>query len=100
MAIKFRRGSDNVFADLGFDRQESEHLRVRSQLMVELDRLIQKRGLTQAEAAAMFGVSQPRISDLVRGKIDRFSIDTLVEMLGHAGISVTFSVRSRPSEVA
>lgn len=100
MAIKFRRGSDNVFTDLGFDRQESEHLRVRSQLMVELDRLIQKRGLTQAEAAAMFGVSQPRISDLVRGKIDRFSIDTLVEMLGHAGISVTFSVRSRPSEVA
>lgn len=100
MPIKFRRGSGNVFADLGFDRQESEHLRIRSQLMVELARLIQKRGLTQAEAAAILGVSQPRISDLVRGKIDRFSIDTLVEMLGHAGISVTFSVRPRPSEVA
>jgi predicted XRE-type DNA-binding protein len=44
--------------------------------------------LTQAQAADLFGVTQPRISDLVRGKIDRFSIDTLIAMLGHAGVRV------------
>ena len=46
------------------------------------------RGLTQAQAAALLGVTQPRVSDLVRGKIDRFSVDILVAMLGHAGVDV------------
>jgi len=55
--------------------------------------------LTQAQAAALFGVTQPRISDLVRGKIDRFSIDTLIAMLGHAGVRVQI-VLGRSSKVA
>lgn len=96
MATKIRRGSENVFADLGFDPEEAEHLRIRADLMVELSKLIQDRGLTQTEAAEILGVTQPRISDLTRGKIDRFSIDTLVAMLGHAGISVRFSTKRRP----
>lgn len=96
MATKIRRGSDNVFADLGFEPETAEHLRIRADLMIALSKLIQDRGLTQAEAAGILGVSQPRISDLTRGKIDRFSIDTLVAMLGHAGVSVRFSTKRRP----
>lgn len=93
MSTKIRRGHENVFRDLGFGPEEAENLRVRSELMIELTRLIKTRGLTQAKAARVFGVSQPRVSDLVRGKIGRFSIDTLVAMFGHAGIRVRFTTR-------
>jgi predicted XRE-type DNA-binding protein len=90
---KVKRSSGNVFQDLGFGTEEAEHLRVRSELMTSLRKLIEDRKLTQARAATLFGVSQPRVSDLVRGKIDRFSIDTLVEMLGRAGVRVDLVVR-------
>ena len=83
-----RESSGNVFADLGFDSDEAEHLRIRSALMGTLRQVLEKRKLTQAEAAALLEVSQPRISDLVRGKIGLFSIDTLVEMLARAGVRV------------
>lgn len=99
MTIKIRRSSGNVFRDLGFSREESENLKIRSDLMIRLTELIEARGLTQTQAAALFGVSQPRVSDLVRGKIDRFSIDTLVAMLGHAGVRVQVVV-GRTSKVA
>jgi predicted XRE-type DNA-binding protein len=60
--------------------------------MVELSKLIEERGLTQTTAAELLQVTQPRISDLVRGKIERFSVDSLIEMLGRAGVSVSFRV--------
>ena len=94
-----RRSTGNVFKDLGFDLEEAQNLKVRSDLMIELSRVIDSRGLTQSDAAQLFGVTQPRISDLKRGKIDRFSIDSLVEMLGHAGVRVTFTT-SRKRRVA
>ena len=90
-----RRSLSNIFADLGFEAEEAEQLRIRAELMIVLGRLIERRGLTQADAATLFGVSQPRISDLVRGKIDRFSIDTLVAMLGRGGMTVRFSAKPR-----
>jgi predicted XRE-type DNA-binding protein len=93
VAAKVVRSSGNVFRDLGFGTQEVEILRIRSHLMVTLGDVINDRQLTQAQAAALFGVSQPRVSDLVRGKIDRFSIDTLVEMLGRVGMTVDFVLR-------
>ena len=86
------RSSGNVFEDLGFSREEAEHLRLRSALMATIVKLIKVRNLTQAKAAALFGVSQPRISDLVRGKIDLFSIDTLIEMLARADIHVELRI--------
>jgi predicted XRE-type DNA-binding protein len=95
MTTKIRRSSGNVFQDLGFDREEAEHLKLRSDLMIEIRKVIEARGLTQAAAAALFGVSQPRISDLVRGKIDLFSIDTLIDMLAHAGVRVSFVVKGK-----
>lgn len=86
--MNIERSSGNVFKDLGFGAKEAESLRLRAQLMAELKRLIQTRKLTQTSAAKLFGVTQPRISDLIRGKIDLFSIETLVDMLTRAGIRI------------
>ena len=99
MKKKAQHSSGNVFRDLGFSPEEAVNLRIRADLMVRLKQLIEARGLTQAGAAELFGVSQPRVSDLLRGKIDLFSIDTLVNMLGRAGVSVSLVVRPR-SKVA
>ena len=85
------RGS--VFADLGSGPLEAASLEIRAGLMLELRELIRDRRLSQASAATLFGVSQPRVSDLVRGKIDRFRIDTLVRMLTRAGAHVAVTVR-------
>ena len=99
MTVKIRRSSGNVFRDLGFSKPEAENLKIRTDLMIRLSKVIEGRRLTQTQAATLFGVTQPRISDLVRGKIDRFSIDTLVAMLGHAGIRIQIVV-GRRSKVA
>ena len=97
--MKIRRSTCNVFRDLGFSEEEATNLKMRTDLMIRLSKLIETRGMTQAEAARGFGVSQPRISDLVRGKIERFSVDTLIGMLGHAGVKVQIVV-SRSVRVA
>ncbi len=89
---KIARSRGHVFEDLGFGREEAEHLRIRSALMATIRQVIRTRGLTQAKAASLLGVTQPRVSDLVRGKIDRFSIDTLIEMLSRAGVHVELRV--------
>lgn len=99
MSANIRRSSGNVFRDLGFAAEEAANLKVRADLMIRLSKLIDTRGLTQAEAASLFGVTQPRVSDLVRGKIGRFSIDTLVAMLGHAGLTIQIVV-GRSAKVA
>ena len=89
------RTSQSVFRDLGFDTEEAENLRIRAALMVELTEQIRREGLTQKEAAATLGVTQPRISDLMRGRIDVFSIDTLIAMLSRVGIKTTIRVGKR-----
>jgi predicted XRE-type DNA-binding protein len=81
-----------VFADLGFDAGESASLLLRSNLMNALDQRLDELGLTQSQAAQRLGVTQPRISDLARGKIDRFSVDSLVKMLARAGVEIKVSL--------
>lgn len=71
---------------------EAENMKLRASLMMALDRHIRTKGWTQAEAARRLGVTQPRISDLLRGKITLFSIDTLVGMLTEAGLRVEMRV--------
>ncbi|MBP6444243.1 MAG: XRE family transcriptional regulator [Gemmatimonadales bacterium] len=93
MATKVQRSSGNVFRDVGFPPGEAENLRLRSELMVQVRRILEGRKLTQAAGAQLFGVTQPRISDLVRGRIELFSIDGLVNMLAHAGVHVTLTVK-------
>jgi len=78
---KITRSSGNVFKDLGFGREEAEHLVIRSELMIKIEKLLKARGLTQAEAAKIMRVSQPRVSDLLRGRLDLFSTDALIDML-------------------
>ncbi len=75
--------------------QEAASMKARSSLMMELSTVIQSSGMTQSDAAALFGVTQPRVSDLMRGKINLFSLDTLIDMAATAGMSPTVKV-SKP----
>lgn len=90
--ISVRQGNDNVFEDLGFEAQEAANLKIRAELMLDLRSYIQERGWTQQQAAEILGQTQPRISNLMKGKISRFSVDKLIEMLGKAGREVRIEV--------
>ena len=92
-ATKAKNGTD-VFSDLGFNAAEAENLRIRSAMMRALVSFIRKNELTQARAAKLFGISQPRISDLMRGKIHLFSIDNLVILLAAAGLRVDLKIKN------
>jgi predicted XRE-type DNA-binding protein len=94
MKEKIARSSGNVFSDLGFPSEEAEYLKIRSTLMIHLRKTIEAKGMKQAEAAKLLGVTQPRVSDLYKGKIHLFSIDTLVDMLGRAGVHIKLVVAS------
>lgn len=95
MAVRMQRGSGNVFRDLGFPAEEAAHLLIRSDLMIAIRHVIKSRRLTQARAAELLGVTQPRVSDLVRGRIDLFSIDALVDFLARLGVGVTVRTTTR-----
>ena len=77
------------------DPQIASSLKARSTLMIELSSMIENCGLTQAEAAEILGVTQPRVSDLMRGKINLFSLDMLMDMASSAGMSPQVKV-SKP----
>jgi predicted XRE-type DNA-binding protein len=81
--------SGNVFIDLGYSPDEAAILQMRADLMADLRKFIKAKKLTQAKAAEIFGVSQSRISDLIRGKWERFSLEMLITLAMKAGIRVT-----------
>jgi predicted XRE-type DNA-binding protein len=83
---KITKSSGNVFVDLGFPPEEVTILTMRADLMAQLRLLIERKGWTQAQAAAALGVSQSRVSDLVRGKWDKFSLDMLLMLAARAGL--------------
>jgi len=83
----------SVWEALGEDPATAENLKIRAALMRKLVGYITASGMTQSEAAKRLGVTQPRISDLTRGKVDLFSIDSLVNMLGAAGLHVDIRVK-------
>jgi predicted XRE-type DNA-binding protein len=89
------KGSNNVFEDLGFGKEEAANLKIRADLMIDLCKFIRSQQWTQAEAATFFGETQPRISNLMNGDIDRFGIDKLVKMLSQAGMDVRVLVTSK-----
>jgi len=94
---KVARSRGNVFRDLGFGREEAEHLLIRSELMIKIEKLLRARSLTQSEAAKIMRVSQPRVSDLLRGRLDLFSTDALIDMLARLGVSVRLAFASSKS---
>lgn len=69
------------------------NMKARAELMIAIAEYIRAKRLTQAAAAKLFKVSQPRVSDLMRGKIDLFSVDTLVNMPAAAGMRVELKLR-------
>ena len=87
----------NVFRDIGFRNEEVEHLLVRADLMIQIQKLIASRRLNQRNAAKILGVTQPRVSDLLRGRIDLFSTDALIDMLARFGATVRLTVKVRPA---
>lgn len=93
MKVKVTRSSGNVFRDLGFPPNQAEHLRIRSDLLIHLQKIITARRLKQAQAAKALGVTQPRVSDLLRGRIDLFSTDTLIDMLARFRVHVKLVVK-------
>lgn len=73
--------------------QQAASMRARSALMMELENIIKRRGMTQAAAATLFGVTQPRVSDLMRGKINLFSLDCLIDMATVAGLEPHVTIK-------
>jgi len=86
------KSSGNVFKDLGFDAEEAANLKLRSQLMIAADKALIEKKMTQQAAAKALGISQPRVSDLLRGKADKFTIDSLVNILTKLGHEVTLRI--------
>jgi len=81
--------SGNVFIDLGYSPDEAAILQMRADLMADLRKFIKAKKLTQAKAAETLGISQSRVSDLMRGKWERFSLEMLITLATRAGMHVT-----------
>ncbi|MBS2005033.1 MAG: XRE family transcriptional regulator [Cyanobacteria bacterium SZAS LIN-5] len=96
--VTFVEGSDNIYRDLGFAESEAINLLARSELMMEIEKTIKSKGLTQSQAAKLLGVAQPRLSDLFNGKIEKFTVDMLMKWLAKLGKKV--SIRVTDQEVA
>ena len=83
---RINESSGNVFLDLGFPPEEAALLAMRADLMAKLRLTIDEKGWTQAEAAKVLAIAQSRVSDLVRGKWERFSLDMLITLASRAGL--------------
>jgi len=90
------KGSGNVFADLGFSVEEAQNLRLRSQTMSAVEGWYRDSGLTQAQAAKALGITQPRLNQLLKGRIGEFSLDALVNMATSAGMRVGLTIKPVP----
>ena len=101
--VKMVRGSGNVFRDLAFREPEARNLALRSEVMIRIEEFVERSGMTQARAAACLGLTQPRLNALLKGKIDQFSLDALVNAATRAGLQVDLLVtapkrmRERPA---
>jgi predicted XRE-type DNA-binding protein len=91
--LKYTRGSGNIFLDVGFDKGEAENLKLRFDLMMKIEDFYRRSGLTQAGAAKVLGLTQPRLNALLRGKIGLFSLDALVNIASRAGLNVRLVIK-------
>jgi predicted XRE-type DNA-binding protein len=89
MSESVTHSSGNVFIDLGYPPDEAAILQMRADLMADLRKFIKTKNLTQARSAEILGVSQSRVSDLIRGKWERFSLEMLIILAIRAGMRVT-----------
>jgi predicted XRE-type DNA-binding protein len=91
--MKMRRGSGNVFRDLGFGEHESQNLLLRAELILWIEDFVKRSELTQAAAAKRLRLTQPRLNALLKGKIELFSLDALVNIATYAGLRVELKIR-------
>ena len=89
----YKISSGNVFRDL--ELHDAEELNTKANLAIEIARLIRKRALTQIDAARILGIDQPKVSAIVRGRLDKFSVERLCELLTRLGCDVDIRVRER-----
>jgi predicted XRE-type DNA-binding protein len=92
--VKMTRSSGNVFADLGLARPE-ERL-AKAGLALEIERIIRKRGLTQAQAGKLLGIDQPKVSALRHGRLSGFSVERLIRFLNALDRDVEIVVKAKP----
>ena len=85
--------SGNVFIDLGYSPDEAAVLQMRADLMADLRKFVKAKRLTQTRAAEILGISQSRVSDLIRGKWERFSLEMLITLAARVGMHVTLTKR-------
>jgi predicted XRE-type DNA-binding protein len=93
--IEIEAGTGNVFADLGYADAKDRTLKV--QLALEVTTALKQRGLTQAQAAELLGIVQPHVSDLVRYRLNRFSVERLMQFLTQLGKDVEIRIATRPA---
>jgi predicted XRE-type DNA-binding protein len=87
-----RQSFDNVWDALENTPAEAASMTMRSNLLIAVDQRVRSWNITQAEAARRLGITQPRLNDLLRGKIDKFSLDTLINLATQAGLSVRIDI--------
>lgn len=92
--IEVQAGSGNVFADLGYPDASERSLKV--ELAMEVNRILEERGLAQERAAKLLGIRQPHVSDLVRYRLNRFSVERLLDFLTRLGKDVEIRIVARP----
>jgi predicted XRE-type DNA-binding protein len=93
---KREQTASSVFSDLGFSPAASKELRRKSELLLQVQNFVKRHGLTQAKAAVVLGISQPRVSQLVNGRLSQFSLDELVRLGVRAGLNVTIKAEPNP----
>lgn len=84
--VRVTRGSGNVFIDLGFDPAEAKVMALRAEVMIRIEQRLKSQGWTQLEAAKRLGITQPRVSKLVKGVWQDFSLDMLLTLAARAGL--------------
>ena len=87
-------GTDSVYADLGL--KNHEEMEIKSNLVMEINKVIKKQKLTQTQAAEMFGISQPKLSELLNGRFRGYSVGRLIHFLNDIGQDVDIVVKSKP----
>ena len=93
--LKIERSSGNIFVDLGFTQEEAANLALRSQLMLVVKETIKERGWTQQQAAKELAIHQPRVSDLMKGRLSEFSLDALVCLVEKLGYEIELKLKEK-----
>jgi predicted XRE-type DNA-binding protein len=92
--LKITPGSGDIFRDLAFAPEEAENLRLRADLMIRIEDFYKKSGETQAATAKMLGLTTPRFNALLKGKINLFSLDSLVNIAVCAGLKIELKIKN------